>query len=45
MRGGSRPAGERAGPYTYAFVSYASEDRKEVLKRVQMLDATRTAFF
>ena len=42
---GSRPSGERAGPYTYAFVSYAAEDRKEVLKRVQMLDATRTAFF
>ena len=42
---GARPAGERAGPYTYAFVSYAAEDRKEVLKRVQMLDATRTAFF
>jgi hypothetical protein len=41
----ARPAGERAGPYTYAFVSYAAEDRKEVLKRVQMLDATRTAFF
>jgi hypothetical protein len=41
----SRPAGERAGPYTYAFVSYAAEDRKEVLKRVQMLQATRTAFF
>ena len=41
----SRPSGERAGPYTYAFVSYAAEDRKEVLKRVQMLDATRTAFF
>ena len=44
-RGGSRPVGDRAGPYTYAFVSYAAEDRKEVLKRVQMLDATRTAFF
>ena len=41
----SLPSGERAGPYTYAFVSYAAEDRKEVLKRVQMLDATRTAFF
>src|SRR5262245_65431847 len=48
MRGSrrsARPSGERAGPYRYAFVSYAAEDRKEVLKRVQMLDATRTAFF
>lgn len=39
------PAGDRAGRYRYAFVSYASQDRKAVLERVQMLQATRTDFF
>lgn len=37
--------GDHAGPYKYAFVSYASKDRKEVLKRVQILEATKIKFF
>jgi hypothetical protein len=41
----SEPLGDHAGPYKYAFVSYASEDRKEVLKRVQMLNVMKTKFF
>lgn len=32
-------------PYKRAFISYASADRKEVLKRVQMLELTGTKFF
>lgn len=40
-----KPAGEAGGLYRYAFVSYASEDRRAVLERVQMLQATRTEFF
>ena len=39
------PTGDQAGRYRYAFVSYASQDRKAVLERVQMLQATRTDFF
>ena len=31
--------------YSYAFVSYASADRQEVLKRVQMLARFKIAFF
>jgi len=31
--------------YRYAFISYASQDRAEVLKRVQMLDRTGIIFF
>jgi hypothetical protein len=41
----SEPLGDHAGPYRYAFVSYASKDREEVLKRVQMLEILRTKFF
>ncbi len=41
----SVPSGLAAQPYRYVFVSYASEDRKRVLEHVQMLEATRTAFF
>jgi hypothetical protein len=31
--------------YKLAFISYASADRSEVMKRVQMLDATRIKYF
>jgi hypothetical protein len=31
--------------YRYAFISYASQDRTEVLKRVQMLDRTGVDYF
>jgi hypothetical protein len=41
----SEPLGDHAGRYKYAFVSYASRDRKEVLKRVQMLEVLKTKFF
>jgi hypothetical protein len=41
----SEPLGDHAGPYRYAFVSYASTDREEVLKRVQMLEVLKTKFF
>ncbi len=41
----SGPLGDHAKPYKYAFVSYASKDRKEVLKRVQMLEVLKTKFF
>jgi TIR domain len=41
----SEPLGDHAGPYRYAFVSYASKDREEVLKRVQMLEILKTKFF
>ena len=41
----SEPLGDHAGPYKYAFVSYATKDRKEVLKRVQMLEVLKTKFF
>jgi hypothetical protein len=41
----SRPLGDHARRYEKAFVSYATKDRKEVLKRVQMLNVMRTEFF
>ena len=41
----SEPLGDHARRYKYAFVSYASKDRKEVLKRVQMLEILKTKFF
>ena len=40
----SQPIGD-ARRYTYAFISYASKDRDEVLKRVQMLDRCHIDFF
>ncbi len=39
------PLGDHARRYEYAFVSYATKDRKEVLKRVQMLQIMKTEFF
>jgi hypothetical protein len=39
------PRGDLAGNYQKAFISYASEDRTEVLKRVQTLSALRVGFF
>jgi hypothetical protein len=44
-RPASEPLGEHAKLYKYAFVSYASKDREEVLKRVQMLEVLKTKFF
>jgi hypothetical protein len=44
-RGPSLPNGVRAGRYRYAFVSYASGDRQEVLKRVQMFEVVKTDYF
>jgi TIR domain len=41
----SMPLGEHARRYRFAFVSYATEDRREVLKRVQMLEIMRTRYF
>jgi hypothetical protein len=41
----SEPLGDHAKLYKYAFVSYASKDREEVLKRVQMLEVLKTKFF
>ena len=37
--------GDRARRYTYAFLSYASADRAEVIKRAQGLKAGGTSFF
>jgi len=44
---GPQPAllGDYAHRYEKAFVSYATMDRKEVLKRVQMLQILKTEFF
>jgi hypothetical protein len=39
------PRGHAARNYRKAFISYASEDRTEVLKRVQTLNALRVSFF
>jgi hypothetical protein len=39
------PAGERARRYRKAFISYATPDRPEVLKRVQMLRLARIRYF
>jgi hypothetical protein len=41
----SVPLGDHAKRYRYAFVSYASIDRREVLKRVQMLEVTEQEYF
>jgi hypothetical protein len=41
----SGPLGDHIRHYEYAFVSYATKDRKEVLKRVQMLEIMKTEFF
>jgi hypothetical protein len=41
----SEPLGDQARRYEHAFVSYATKDRKEVLKRVQMLPIMKTEFF
>lgn len=38
-------AGEEARRYNHAFLSYASADRKEVLKRAQVLKAAGVSFF
>ena len=40
-----RPQGDRARHYSYAFLSYASPDRAEVIKRAQGLKAGGTDFF
>jgi hypothetical protein len=42
---GFAAVGEAAHRYHKAFISYASEDRLEVLKRVQMLSQLRIGFF
>lgn len=39
------PAGADAKRYSYAFVSYASPDRSEVLERVQMLETMGIRYF
>lgn len=39
------PLGEHAHRYRRVFISYASRDRTEVLKRVQMLDRFRVSYF
>jgi hypothetical protein len=44
-KGRSEPQGERARRYTAAFISYASEDRDEVLARVQMLPLVGIRYF
>lgn len=41
----SAPAGESAKRYSYAFVSYASADRSEVIERVQMLETMGIKYF
>jgi TIR domain len=41
----SGPLGDDARRYSNAFISYATADRKEVLKRVQMLEIVKTQFF
>jgi TIR domain-containing protein len=44
-RGESRPVGDMAHIYNNIFVSYATKDRTEVLKRLQMLSSMRIPFF
>jgi type VI secretion system protein ImpA len=39
------PVGERTRRYKKAFISYASKDRPEVIKRVQMLRLARIRYF
>ena len=41
----SVPRGDSARRYSHAFLSYASADRKEVLKRAQVLKAAGVSFF
>ena len=41
----SEPQGESARRYTAAFISYASEDREQVLARVQLLSAVGIRYF
>jgi hypothetical protein len=41
----SVPSGESARRYKHAFLSYATADRKEVLKRAQVLKAAGVSFF
>jgi hypothetical protein len=41
----SSPQGESARRYAHAFLSYASADRREVLKRAQVLEAAGVSFF
>jgi hypothetical protein len=41
----SEPQGETARRYTAAFISYASEDREQVLARVQLLTAVGIRYF
>ena len=42
---GARPLGEQAQRYRKVFISYASTDRAEVLKRVQMLERMKVPYF
>ena len=39
------PQGDSARRYSHAFLSYASADRKEVLKRAQVLEAAGVGYF
>jgi TIR domain len=41
----SEPLGDHSKLYKYAFISYASKDREEVLKRVQMLEVQKQKYF
>jgi hypothetical protein len=41
----STALGDHARRYEFAFVSYATKDREEVLKRVQMLQVMKTEYF
>jgi hypothetical protein len=41
----SEPQGEEAHRYRFAFISYASKDRAEVLRRVQLLSAVGIRYF
>jgi uncharacterized protein YjbI with pentapeptide repeats len=44
-RGPTLPVGDKVRRYKNAFISYASKDRPEVLKRVQMLRLARIRYF
>jgi hypothetical protein len=41
----SEPQGEEARRYRFAFISYSSNDRSEVMRRVQLLSAVGIGFF
>ena len=43
--GAAEPQGVEARRYRFAFVSYASQDRREVLRRVQMLPVAGIQYF